>query len=47
MEPRVVLKMQFLDEMRRSAAGAQVVLSSFLLLAACRFLLLFLPLGYL
>lgn len=44
MEPRVILKMQFLDEMRRTGAGAQVMLDNFSLLAVCRFVLLFLPL---
>lgn len=44
MEPRVILKMQFLDEMRRSGAGAQVMLGSFSLLAVCMFVSLVLPL---
>lgn len=44
MEPRVILKMQFLDEMRRSGAGAQVRLGSFSLLAVGMFVSLVLPL---
>lgn len=41
MEPRVILKMQFLDEMKRSGAGAQVRLGSFSLLAVGKFVSLF------
>lgn len=44
MEPRVILKMQFLDEMRKSGAGAQVRLGCFSLLAVCMFVSLVLPL---
>lgn len=40
-EPRVVLKMQFLNEMKKSSMGAQVMLGSYNFLAACRFVVPF------
>lgn len=40
-EPRVVLKMQFLNEMKKSSMGAQVILGSYNFLAACRFVVPF------
>lgn len=40
-EPRVVLKMQFLNEMKKSSMGAQVILGSYSFLAVCRFVVPF------